>query len=1575
MFELLRELARNLGIALLALVSALTRAGITSYYFIRDTFRAHYNLLGQFTAPIETELLGTAPPSLSSLNIFGQIALTLLPLTVLAWIISLTVAPLLYNSIRFIKSSVVGAFSLIFLDLPEYEQIGLSQEDIAELKQRPWYRYVYGLPGILLGAGIGLVAAGVFGLLRVIANSFESFKPGFAFITNLALDNEDSIEDDDERPWQKRYLFGFPGLVLGAIFGICFGFPIVALVRILGNSFKNILSLRIAGLNLIPDEERPIDGGFKFDLKPSFSRKYILGFPGLILGSLIALIAITRKIAQKIIVESWKTASQFTRDIVEQALPAEENLEQMQSSHSEVNSRSYVQRFFWGAPGVLLGLIGGVIGYSAVMLGRVLISSYLSALSSFVVVANFSLHPEDKIKEQPFNKEAKSFGLPGFIFGGTAGILAFLAIGFTRIVFNSFKTTKRFTNSAVNLVIHENEQFEDILTNDERSLQQKLLGAFGYILGLLTAALGIAIAGVRRIIIESWKSTQSAFKAIAEEARSLTEDEYLIESEPTQMDQELIIESEKRSILDQYILGSPGLVLGILAGSVRYAGTLLAQVGEQSYTSAKRSFLSITNFGLHPSHHISEEHLANDFRLSKQIYGFGFPGIILGGLAGIFGFLIMGFGRNSYETAKRLRASSLNAVRTEQIEENLETDQRGGVFQYALGFPGLVIGSFISLGAIAIVALDRSRIESWLTTKEFFNSITSQVLPVDYKAPEHSFFDKNRTNFTRYVIGGPGVILGLLSGSIAFAGIALVRIAVNSVKSTWNSFVSVSMLAVDFKYESDYGLSKDSRENPLKYGFGFIGIVLGGAGGIFGFVGIGLGRILVNSAKNVKSLTIKGWNFVQDDEEEIDRVEIEEEWSFFAKNILGFPGLVIGLFTAAFAIAFSALQRSAIESLKTAKIIYSNIANAAREEEFSVVNESDFDLSLNVESGSEGDFSAEELFESEESVVKSPGIESKKRSKLNHYFFGAPGYLIGGIAGIAGFAGIIIKRIFKESLRTTVFSFVTVINLALDSNDIYTLEANRRPLKYGFGFPGLFLGSLSGSLAFLAISLGRIITNSFESMRRLSASTINLVRLEQVNDSLNNDERSRFRVFGLGAPGVVIGLLMGSIGFLIATLERVAIESFKIATQLFITMTAKAFPESGEQRFREFMTSVSPNPPGPYGQIFGLPGYLLGVIAGGFGFAVVGFSRVVSESINFVLVGLGRIINESKNTGTRMFTSVANLGLDPENNEQFFYPQLETNDGRSWPAKYLLGLPGALLGAILGGITLAGIVVVKIATQSFESWRALSGSLLNGSLRMPLFSGLGGDVRSTHQKIMGSLGYLLTLVTTLPISALIFSFKTAIPALLGLVLGALSSPFIATIKGFLLASNPPRFEENVELSANLTEQEQLAKSTEQRFKNLYSSATVWGQLAENTEIKENQNGRKGPESFARKAFTFNLSSLHENLLDSLLAAYRKSADKEHFFDDNGEYLAILENVEEYYSELSCLEPRQAIEDREEQIKVLGEFIKDYIKGKTNRVPEHLYSNPKKSWSAIFWGSSLNQNSSPVNELNDPVMGI
>ena len=95
--EILVELPRNMANAFWSVAIPLWNAGVIATEFTVKTFRAHFNVIARFTAPIEKELLKTKPPKPSELNILGQIAL--FPLIILSWLLAATVAPLIYNSV------------------------------------------------------------------------------------------------------------------------------------------------------------------------------------------------------------------------------------------------------------------------------------------------------------------------------------------------------------------------------------------------------------------------------------------------------------------------------------------------------------------------------------------------------------------------------------------------------------------------------------------------------------------------------------------------------------------------------------------------------------------------------------------------------------------------------------------------------------------------------------------------------------------------------------------------------------------------------------------------------------------------------------------------------------------------------------------------------------------------------------------------------------------------------------------------------------------------------------------------------------------------------------------------------------------------------------------------------------------------------------------------------------------------------------------------------------------------------------------------------------------------------------
>ena len=1095
MIELLTEFLHNLAFLFGAVISGLGRVGVISFSFIRDTFRAHFNLIGQYTAPLEQELLDKEPPKPSSLNIIGQIVLTLFPLTILSWLISLTIVPLIYNSGLLSIVGFMRVTNLALLDLSKEEQLSVPKGSMS------WYRVIYGLPGFILGGSVGLISAGFIGLVRIIINSFESIWHSFASVTNFSLEQEDKIQrfslEKDDRPVLKKYILGFPGIIVGGLAG---GLGIIAVYagRVLVNSYKTTKSLTVSGINVARHENEQIEAALEHDERSNFF-KYGLGFPGLFLGSVTAGVGLALSALQRSIVQSWKTAKYLFVRIVRQAwLPGRDGVKERESlliANESIRLTSTIDYYFFGAPGFVLGSLAGSLGFVAVILGRV--------------------------------------------------------------ISNSFITARSLTISGMNLIRHDNEQIKAGLKHDKRSVFLKyILGFPGLIIGSGGAILGIAIGSVERFSKESWKTTKEIFSVFVKQALPADEEQEDFHSENT----------EPRSFIDRYVFGGSGLFFGFISGGFAYLGIIAKHSTNHSIVSAKHIFATIINPVLDSEDQFKSYGLDKDSRPAKEKYGLGLPGIIAGSIGG-------------------------------------------------------------SLGVVVISA-SKVVFHSWHSALHSFATLTNLALAKE---------DKIRR----------------------------------------------------------YGLDKDERLTYQRYGLGLPGLLFGGLIGPLGFATVGLGRVLANSYKTIKSLTVSAINLARHNNEQIEAALEDDKRGNFLKYGLGFPGLILGPFIAGIGLGLSILRRTAVESWKTSKETYA--------------------LIIRPEPVEESDEFEQELL-------------PVQRSFIDRYLFGAAGF-IGGV-----------------------------------------------------GFGGL-------------VYVGR---------------------------------------------------------------------------------------------------------------------------------------------------GLSRLFKESFDTGSRMFTTIANLGLTE--NERFQTQQLEQNDPRSWQLKYLLGLPGAGIGAVFGTIFLSAIGIAKLTTHSFNSWRSLSGSILNGSLELPLFGGLAADKRSNIGKVTGILGYAFALLTTLPVGIIIFTFKKVIPVALGLLLGILSSPIVAGLKAINQSVKQPRFAD-----------ERSADEKEQRFRNIYSSLTEWGQLAENSRISEDQNGRKGPSAFTRKAFTFNISTITEYTLDQLLKGYRESTDQEAFFEEGGEFSVIIDEVKEHYKEFSYLEPHHYTAMRDEQIDNIGTFVKNYVLGKQNTVPQNMYEDPKNNWTATFWG--------------------
>src|SRR5262249_16615912 len=152
---------------------------------------------------------------------------------------------------------------------------------------------------------------------------------------------------------------------------------------------------------------------------------------------------------------------------------------------------------------------------------------------------------------------------------------------------------------------------------------------------------------------------------------------------------------------------------------------------------------------------------------------------------------------------------------------------------------------------------------------------------------------------------------------------------------------------------------------------------------------------------------------------------------------------------------------------------------------------------------------------------------------------------------------------------------------------------------------------------------------------------------------------------------------------------------------------------------------------------------------------------------------------------------------------------------------------------------------------------------------------------------------------------LIFAARKLFFVIIPLFIAALASILVAPIKWGKLLFQPPRFTNQKQFGH---QSEMKSQEVENRFKNLYSSLSAWGQFNEDEMVKDNQDGRKGPACFARKALTLDTSSITEHVLDSVLEGYQQSENKANFFDEDGRYQAILDGVDGYYKEYNCLEP-------------------------------------------------------------------
>lgn len=244
---------------------------------------------------------------------------------------------------------------------------------------------------------------------------------------------------------------------------------------------------------------------------------------------------------------------------------------------------------------------------------------------------------------------------------------------------------------------------------------------------------------------------------------------------------------------------------------------------------------------------------------------------------------------NSFQSMMRAYISSTNLSLWDSEEWQLgrpawpvigdENDPRRW-WRQVYGLPGWLIGCAAGLFSSAIITLFRAFTNSAKSAVPSFENLTNCFLHKDEK---FQVKPDERHWYPRFVLGAPGILLGLIAAVVAWLPILLARFITNNFKTGFRAFISALNLGLENKL--DHGLEdKDNRHWLRKYVLGSLSFLFGG------FFGI-LAAVAASSFNSAKTFFLKIVNFSLDKRDELS--EKPDERPFYQKWIFGFPGIFL----------------------------------------------------------------------------------------------------------------------------------------------------------------------------------------------------------------------------------------------------------------------------------------------------------------------------------------------------------------------------------------------------------------------------------------------------------------------------------------------------------------------------------------------------------------------------------------------------------------------------------------------------------------------------------------------------------
>ncbi|MES2219318.1 MAG: hypothetical protein V4501_13020, partial [Pseudomonadota bacterium] len=760
----------QLGQASVRFGVACKSVAILSKKFATDTTRAYYNVAGQHTFPIEQELVGSQPPQPENLNLVGRICISL-PVILPTVLLSVTAIPFFGNSIQSFPRGAVDVINLSLADLPDEEQISILPDQrntlrkiyggagylsggltlgmpialtvgagriiantclsipitfvplvnlaladenalVAEVEPRTNTAYALGIPGLGLGAMLGVL--GMIGMVvsRIVINSCISLGYNFIKCLNIALPqnaNNQIVLGPDERR-MPSYLFGIPGILLGAIFGgisALFVTGAISTHRVFLGSLNSALAYNDQ-INIAPDNRSALS-------------KALGLIPGVIIGGVFGELSGLVILLGRFVINTCKSFSYFFQHGLSLGLPAPLTIADEQRESGSL---------WLGALGAITGAISGfVTGCIA--------STAISIAGCFLTVTNIALHQEDQIKLGPDKRTllGKIMGVVGLLIGLCAGVVSALTVFLSRIMINSAKSWLYGFKYTLNMGLPEAARLSNEETR-EASLQQ-----LGYP--------GLVIGGCLGMVTAFFASTAITTAGVWMIVTNLS------------LEEKFVLGNDTRSTFGK-ILGGLGLVIGGIAGLISAFIVTCGQMLGNGRFSFILYFKKAINLSLPQEYQLA---LAPDHRTTLKKL-FALPNSCIGALlGGVVAFFI---------STALTTAGAFKTITNFALENELDvTDTRSTPGKILGGF-GWILGSITGLlGAIG-VACARLFSNSGISFLHFFKLGLNVGLPSDYYLTTED--NRRLTNKVFGVPGlSLGAIFGGITAFFASTGITTAR--------------------------------------------------------------------------------------------------------------------------------------------------------------------------------------------------------------------------------------------------------------------------------------------------------------------------------------------------------------------------------------------------------------------------------------------------------------------------------------------------------------------------------------------------------------------------------------------------------------------------------------------------------------------------------------------------------------------------------------------------------------------------------------------------------------------------------